>query len=224
MRELVSRYEHLTGTRASVDFASTNELLHRIRSGQAADVAILTAEAIARLIEAGVLVRGSEVDLALSFVGLAVRAGSPKPDIGSVRALTSALLRAESIVYSKVGASGQFFAALIQKLGIAEEINAKARIIPTGFTAELVAAGEAELAVQQISELMAVPGVDVVARLPAEVESGTMLSAGIFRGSDARKASVRLLELLSSSESAPVVRASGLEPVQRSTEIPTSQS
>jgi molybdate transport system substrate-binding protein len=151
MRELISRHEQLTGTVVTTDFVPTNALLNRIRSGEAADVAILTAEAIDQLIGEGVLAPGSRVDLALSSVGIAVRAGAPKPEIGSVDALKSALLKAESIAYSKIGASGVFFADLIQRLGIAKDVNAKARIIPSGFTAELVASGEAELAVQQAS-------------------------------------------------------------------------
>jgi len=215
MRELVSRHEQLTGTIVTTDFAPTNALLNRIRSGEAADVAVLTAEAIDRLTGEGVLVPGSRVDLALSAVGIAVRAGAPRPEIGSVEALKSALLKAESIAYSKIGASGVFFAALIQRLGIAEEVNAKATIIPSGFTAELVARGEAELAVQQVSELMVVPGVEVAARLPSEGQSSTTFSAGVFSASDQPEAAKRLVEILSSRESAPILRASGLDPVAR---------
>src|SRR5215212_784641 len=215
MRELVSRHEQLTGTIVTADFAPTNALLNRIRSGEAADIAILTAEAIDQLTGEGVLAPGSRVDLALSAVGLAVRAGAPRPEIGSVVTLKSALLEAESIAYSKIGASGVFFADLIQRLGIAKEVNAKARIIPSGFTAELVASGEAELAVQQVSELMMVPGIEVVARLPSEVQSVTTFSVGLFTGSAHREAATRLVEILSSRESIPILAASGLDPVAR---------
>src|SRR4051794_23945793 len=129
--------------------------------------------------------------------------------------LKSTLLKAESIAYSKIGASGVFFADLIQRLGIAEEVNAKARIIPSGFTAELVASGEAELAVQEVRELMVVPGIEVVARLPSDVQSVTTFSAGLFTGSAHREAAMCVLEILSSHESAPILRASGLDPVAR---------
>src|SRR5205085_436175 len=134
MQELIRRCERQVGAAVTADFAATNELLQRIGSGEPADIAILTAQAIDQLTDTGILMRGSRVDLALSFVGLAVRAGAPKPDISSVGALKSALLNAQSIAYSKVGASGVFFADLIRRLGIAEEINSKARIVPTGFT------------------------------------------------------------------------------------------
>src|SRR3954449_11332519 len=204
MRELVARHERLTGTIVTTDFAPTNALVNRIRSGEAADVAILTAGAVDQLTGEGVLVRGSRVDLALSAVGIAARAGASRLEIGSVDALKSALLKAESIAYSKIGASGVFFADLIQRLGIAEEVNAKARIIPSGFTAELVARGEAELAVQQVSELMVVPGVEVAARLPSEAQSVTTFSAGLFTGSAHREAAMRVMETLSSRDSAPI--------------------
>ena len=215
MGELVTRFEQLAGMAATVDFAPTNALLGRIRSVELADVAILTAEAIDQLTDAGVLVRGSRADLALSAVGIAVKAGAPGPDIGSVDALKSALLKAESIAYSKIGASGVFFADLIQRLGISNEVNAKARIIPSGFTAELVASGEAELAIQQVSELMMVPGVDVAARLPSEAQSITTFSAGMFTGTVHPEAAMRFVEILSSPESTSILRASGLDPVAR---------
>jgi molybdate transport system substrate-binding protein len=215
MGELVARFEQLTGMAATVDFAPTNALMGRIRSGELADVAILTAEAIDQLTDAGVLVRGSRADLALSAVGIAVKAGAPKPDIGSVDGLKSALLKAKSIAYSKLGASGVFFADLIQRLGIADEVNAKARIIPSGFTAELVASGEAELAIQQVSELMIVPGVDVAARLPSEAQSITTFSAGVFIGAAYPEAARRFVEILSSPESSSILGASGLDPVIR---------
>jgi molybdate transport system substrate-binding protein len=215
MGELVAQYEQLTGMAATVDFAPTNALLGRIHSGELADVAILTAEAIDQLTDTGVLVRGSRVDLALSAVGIAVKAGAPRPDIGSVDALKSALLKAESIAYSRIGASGVFFADLIQRLGILDEVNAKARIIPSGFTAELVASGAAELAIQQVSELMMVPGVDVAARLPSEAQSTTLFSAGVFTGAAYPEAARRFVEILSSPESSPILSASGLDPVIR---------
>src|SRR5215207_8820266 len=215
MGELVARFEQLTGMAATIDFAPTNALLGRIQSGEFADAAILTAEAIDQLTDCGVLVRESRADLALSAVGIAVKAGAHRPNIESVDALKSALLKAESIVYSRIGARGVFFADLIQRLGIADEVNAKARIIPSGFTAELVASGEAELAVQQVSELLAVSGVEVVGRLPPEIQSVTTFSAGLFIGSAHPEGAMRFAAMLSSRESAPILQASGLDPLHR---------
>ena len=125
----------------------------------------------------------SVADVAVSLVGVAVKAGAARPDISSVEALKAALLQAKSIAYSRIGASGVFFAELIQRLGIADEVNAKATVIPSGFTAELAARGEVELAVQQVSELMLVPGIDIVGPLPPGAESVTMFTAGVLAGS-----------------------------------------
>jgi molybdate transport system substrate-binding protein len=215
MRELVARYQQRARTSVMTDFAPTNALLDRIRSGEAGDLAILTAQAVDQLTDEGLLASGSRRDIALSSVGIAVRAGAPKPEIGSVEAFRSALLQAESIAYSRIGASGVFFADLIQRLGIAEEVNAKARIIPSGFTAELVASGETELAVQQVSELLAVSGIDVVGRLPPEIQSVTTFSAGLFPGSADPEGALRFAAMLSSRESAPILQASGLDPFHR---------
>jgi molybdate transport system substrate-binding protein len=214
MRELVARYQQRTGLIVMTDFAPTNALLQRIRSGEVGDLAILTAQAVDQLIDEGLLASGSRRDIALSSVGVAVRAGAPKPEIGSVEAFRSALLKAESIAYSKIGASGVFFADLIQRLGIAEEVNAKARIIPSGFTAELVANGEAELAVQQVSELLAVSGIEVAGRLPPEIQSVTTFSAGLFTGSSHSEVAMHFAEMVSSRESVSIILKSGLDPLQ----------
>ena len=118
-----------------------------------------------------------------------------------------------SIAYSRIGASGIFFARLIEQLGIADEVNAKATVIPSGFTAELAARGEVELAVQQVSELMVVPGVDVVGPLPIELQQPAMFSAGVFADSDEREGAARFVQFLTSAAAAPTLQAAGLEPV-----------
>ncbi len=213
MDELVARHRQQTGTIVQADFAPTNALSSRIRSGESGDLAILTAQAVDQLIDEGRLVPGSRTDIALSYVGIAVKAGARRPDIGSVEAFRSTLLDAKSIAYSRIGASGVFFADLIERLGIAAEVNAKARIIPSGFTAELVARGEVELAVQQLSELLAVPGIELAGRLPQEIESVTTFSAGVLTGSAQRESAMSFTAMLMSRESAPVLQASGLEPL-----------
>src|SRR6202171_1551460 len=121
-----------------------------LRRGEGADVVILTREALGDLARLGTVVAESCVDLARSFVGIAVKAGADHPDIATEAALRATLLGARAIAYSRIGASGIFFAHLIERLGIASEVNARARIIPSGLTAELLVSGEADLAVQQI--------------------------------------------------------------------------
>lgn len=209
---LIDDYGHATGTTIKCEFAPTNGLLARLAHGQNADVALLTRAALDALVEQGVIVPGSVVDIALSDVGIAVRAGAPKPDISSIDDLKRALLAARSIAYSKIGASGVFFAGLIERLGIAETVDAKAIIIPTGFTAELAAKGEAELAVQQVSELMMVPGIEVVGPLPPGAESVTMFSGGVLQGSKQREAGTAILAHLRSPPAQVALRAAGLRP------------
>jgi molybdate transport system substrate-binding protein len=209
---LMERYERVAGTKVELHFAPTNGLLARIAAGEAADIAILTRAAVDDLAAKGVLIPASVADVAVSLVGVAVKAGAAKPDIGSVDALKATLLAAKSICYSKIGASGVFFAGLIQRLGVADAVNAKATIIPSGFTAELAARGEVELAVQQVSELMQVPGIDVVGPLPPGAESVTMFSAGVLAASVQAEAALHLIAHLRSAAATQAFHAAGLQP------------
>lgn len=211
MPELARRFTARTGFPVAIRYEPTNALIERIRRGETVELAILTAEAVAELDGAGMA--AARRDVAVSRVGIAVRAGSAKPDVSRVDALRTTLLGARSIVYSQIGASGVFFAGLIARLGIAEEVNAKAIIIPKGFTAELVARGEAELAVQQISELMIVPGVEIAGALPDELGGAGLFSACVFRGSPRLDAAAALLAFLASEDAAAVLAATGLDPV-----------
>ena len=152
------------------------------------------------------------VDLARSYVGIAVKAGVVHPDIGSETALRATLLDARSVAYSRIGASGIFFAQLIEHLGVAAEVNARATIIPSGFTAERLVTDEADLAVQQISELKQVAGIEVVGPIPRELQTPAVFSAGLMTGSEKAGQADRLLHHLASAEVAPVLRKEGLEP------------
>ncbi|WP_029585888.1 substrate-binding domain-containing protein [Bradyrhizobium sp. URHD0069] len=212
VRSLAGRYQAAGGARIDADFAPTLGILDRLRSGEGADVVILTREALDDLAAQGIVVAESRLDLARSFVGIAVKAGADHPDIATEPALRAALLGARSVAYSRIGASGIFFAQLIERLGIAPEINARARIIPSGFTAELLVTGEAELAVQQISELKQVGGIEVVGAIPLELQTAAVFSAGRLAASKRVAQSDALLKYLASSEVAPLLRASGLEP------------
>jgi len=188
-------------------FAPTVALLERLRAGETADVVILTAKGIDDLIAEGVIRSGTRTDVALSFVGVAVKAGGAKPDIGSVAAFRAALLAARSVAYSKIGASGIFFAGLLDRLGIADSV--KTCVVPAGFTAERLVTGEADLAIQQISELMVVPGIEVVGPLPPDIQTVATFSAALLTPSSPAET---LLGFLTSPAIAPVLRRSGLEP------------
>jgi molybdate transport system substrate-binding protein len=211
VRSLAGRYQAELGTRIDADFAPTLGLLDRLRGGEAADVVILTREGLDELASEGTVVADSRVDLARSYVGIAVKAGADHPDIATESTLSATLLGAR-VAYSRIGASGIFFAQLIERMCIASEVNAKARIIPSGFTAERLVTGDADLAVQQISELKQVAGVEIVGPIPLHLQSPAVFSGGRLAASKRVVQADELLKYLASPEAAPVLRASGLEP------------
>jgi molybdate transport system substrate-binding protein len=212
VQSLAGQYLAASGVRIDADFAPTLALLERMRRGEVADVVILTREGLAELAREGSVVAASCVDLARSYVGIAVKAGAAHPDIATEPALRAALLAARSVAYSRLGASGILFAQLIERLGIASDINARAVIIPQGFTAERLVTGEADLAVQQISELKQIAGIEVVGGIPRELQTPAVFSAGRMAASDKVAPSDQLLRFLASKDVAPVLRESGLEP------------
>ncbi|MCS3725703.1 substrate-binding domain-containing protein [Bradyrhizobium betae] len=212
MRSLSSAFESATGIHVDADFAPTLALLKRLRDGEAADLVILTREGLDEMIGEGRVVAGSAADLARSYVGIAVRAGQAHPDIATEAALRKALLAARSVAYSRLGASGVYFARLIQQWGIAAEINATATVVQQGFTAERLVSGEADLAVQQISELKQVEGIEVVGPIPLDLQTPAVFSAGLMTNAQHAEAADRLLRYLASPEVVPVLRQSGLEP------------
>jgi molybdate transport system substrate-binding protein len=212
LREIEPRFAQarLATTMLEVALLPSAVWMERIRGGATADVAILLADSIDALAAAGILRQG-RTDLARSLVGIAVRAGAPRPDISSVDAFVATMRAAKSVALSGAGASGLYFAALLPRLGIADEVMAKATVIPSGFTGELVRRGEAEIAVQQVSELKAVPGIDIVGTLPAGIEGVSVFSAGIFAGSGRKEEAEALIGMLAAEEAGAIYAANGLE-------------
>jgi molybdate transport system substrate-binding protein len=185
--------------------------MERIRNGETADAAVLAGPVMDKVIAAGVIARASLVGIARCGIGVAVRAGARRPDIGSVAAFKRALFDAQTVAYTETGVSGIYFAGLLERLGIAREITAKARTRPGGLIGELVACGEAEIAVQQIPELVAVPGIDIVGPLPPELQNITVVSAGVFVDSQQRAATRAFLEFLTRPDNARVYADLGFE-------------
>jgi len=192
-------------------YDSSVALMRRIAAGETADVAVITAEAVDDLIRQRKV--GKRVDLSRSFVGLAVAKGAPKPDISTPEKFRQAMLAAKSIARSKTGASGLYFAGLIERLGLAEALVGK-MIVRDGIVGKIAASGEAELAVQQVSELMQADGVDIVGPLPAELQSVTVFSAGVFTDAGNPGAAQAFVDELASPASAALIRRKGMEPVQ----------
>jgi molybdate transport system substrate-binding protein len=207
-------FERQSRHRLDVRYESSNALMRRIADRERADLAIMTDAAIAALTTQGKIAAGSRADLALSRVGLGVRAGAPKPDISTIDGFMRALREARSIAYTQTGASGIHFASVIQRLGIADEVNRKARV-QDGFSGALAVAGEVELAVQQLSELAAVEGLEIIGPIPEELQQVTTFSAGVFADAAQPDAARALIAFLASAAVAPEMRARGLEPIDR---------
>ncbi len=186
----------------------------RLARGEWADVLILAGSALDALIRQGRAVEGSRVDLAESRIGFAVRAGAPKPDMGSVEAVRRALLEANSIAYS-ASASGVYFSSeMVRRLGVADEVLPKSRRILSERVGSVVARGDAELGLQQLSELLPIPGIEPLGPLPPELQRVTVFSAGIAAGSQQPDAARDLIRFLASPDAAEAVRATGLDPMR----------
>jgi molybdate transport system substrate-binding protein len=211
LTEVVADFLARTGLAVAAGYKSTNAQLLAISQGATADMAIITRPAIDQLVGAGKIVAGSAADIAQSGVGLAVRAGAPKPDIATVEAFKRTLLAAKSIAFSRIGASGIHFGEVIERLGIAAEVRRKA-IIGDSYVGEIAARGEAELAVQQISELMPVAGIDIVGPLPGDLQKISVFSAGIFTAARNPAGAAKLIAYLALPELAPILIRKGLSP------------
>jgi len=215
--ELIPQLERVTKgkivTAATSMGTGPDSIPSRLQRGEAVDVVIVAEAALEQLIEAGRVVADSRVDLARSGIGMVVRAGARKPDISSVEALRRTLLEAKSIAYS-ASVSGLYLSTeLFQRLGIADQVMGKSRRIERERVGAVVARGEAEIGFQQISELLAVPGLDYVGPLPPEVQRVTVVSAGVTVGSKNPHAARALIRFLASPEAAGTVTKSGLEPI-----------
>jgi molybdate transport system substrate-binding protein len=194
-----------------VEFHATQALLKEIADGKSADVVILTAEGIDTLMNDGRLVAGSRLDLGRSGVGLAVRKGAPKPRIASLQELKATLLAAESVAHSKQGASGIYFAGLLERLQLADKLK-KRIIVEKGPVAARVASGEAALGAQLLCELAPVPGIDIIGPLPAEVQTYYAFSAAVMKSSKQPNQARAFLEFLRTEPVRAAMKKNLLEP------------
>lgn len=217
---LIPRLEQLTGkklvTAATSIGTGENSIPNRLRRRESVDVVIVADTVLRGFIKEGLIVADSYTPLARSAIGMAMRKGAPKPDIGTVDALTSTLLQAQSIAYS-ASVSGEYLTnELLQRLGIADRVLPKCRRVEGGErVGAVIARGEAEIGFQQISELLPVPGIDHITPLPPEVQKLSIFSAGVAAttsDSDAARAVIAFLSSLDASES---IKNSGLEPIEK---------
>jgi molybdate transport system substrate-binding protein len=211
---LVPSFEKQTGHKVSVDNATAGVLAKRIAGGEAFDVAIITPKVLADLAQKGRIAAGSRTDLAKVGMGVAVKAGTPVPDIATVEAFKHALLAARSVAYIDPragGSSGIYFDGLLVRLGIADQIRPKARLKQGGHVADLVVSGEAEIGVHQISEIVPVQGAVLAGPLPAEVQNYTTYSAALGTAAKDTAAAKALIDHLAGPAAAPVLKARGME-------------
>lgn len=212
--EFVRASGNTVATAAGPSMGATPQAIpNRLRRGEPADVVIMVGDALDELVKQGKVVVGSRVDLARSYIGMAVRAGAPKPDISSVDALKRTLLAAKSIAYSDSASGVYLSTVLFPRLGIADQIKDKARMIPAEPIGGVVARGEAEIGFQQLSELKPIPGIEIVGPLPPEAQKLTVFAAGIVTGAKEPQAGAALIAFLASPAAAVAISNSGMEPV-----------
>lgn len=216
--EVAPQFEKNAQTRVATAFGASmggapDSIPSRLDRGEPADVVILAREALDDLVKRGKVVAGSQVDLVRSSIGMAVRAGAPKPDISSVEALKQTLLAAKTIAYS-ASASGVYLSTeLFPRLGIADELRSKSRRIESERVGAVVARGDADIGFQQISELLPIRGIEIVGPLPPGAQRVTVFSAGIAAGARNVDGAKALIRFLSSPVTVPAMTRTGLEPV-----------
>jgi molybdate transport system substrate-binding protein len=209
LEEVTPAFERANGVTVTRVYDSSIALMKRIAAGETGDAAVFTAGAIDELIAQDKI--ADRTDLTRSFVGIAVRKGAPRPDISTPEAFKKTMLAAKSIARSETGASGLYFASLIARLGLADALNPKI-IVQDGIVGRIAARGEAEIAVQQISELMQADGIDIVGPLPDELQSTTVFSGGVFKGSSVADLAKAFVAHLAAPEFAAMIRLKGMEP------------
>lgn len=216
--ELAPQFQAASGKSLTASFGPSVQIEKRLNEGEPTDVAVLTAAAAKDMMACGKVLPGSLADIARSSLGVAVRRGAPRPDLSSVEAFKRALLAAQSVAVSRpvgAGLSGAHMAKIFQDLGIAEAMEAKASYGTggvSGLVGLIIERGEAEIGVQQIAELKAVPGIDFVGPLPAELQAVTPFVAAIPANALDKEGGRTLIDFLTTPEARGVIRAKGLEP------------
>lgn len=218
LKVLKTAYEAQSTHTLALSFGSSmggasDSIPARLDRGEEFDVVILAAPALEKLATAGFVESKTQTNLVASVIGAAVKAGAPKPDISTVEALKKTLLDAQSVAYS-ASASGTYLSTvLFEKLGVAERMSQTAKKIYSERVGTVIARGEAELGFQQVSELVSIPGIDLIGEIPAELQLTTIFSAGITKNTKEEEAAKDLIKFLASPEAAPTIQKAGLKPL-----------
>ena len=208
---LAPAWEKATGNRVTMTADSAKAMVARIQAGETGDAVILGSGALKELAGAGVVIDSSRRPFARARVGVGVRRGFPKPDIGSVDSLRQSLLAAKSVAHTVHGASGMYIPVLFEKLGIAEQMKAKTVTRPGGYIGSVVVAGEADLALQQLPELLAVEGLELVGPIPDAVQKTLETASGIVAASPHAAIAQAMLDYFARPEHLAVYAEKGLE-------------
>lgn len=210
MVDIVPLFERASGVKVEIEFRLTSVLQKEIEAGAVFDVALLPRPELDALAHVARISADATADVTRSTVGLAVRTGAAKPDIGTVAAFKRALLDAQSIAYSD-GPSGAYIAALLERLGIGAEMKPKTKLTSRPV-AEIVAEGEAELGMQQVVAILPIKGAELVGPLPNELQNVIIYAAGIAPGTGDPAAARSFLEFMRTDEAQRLIRAKGMEP------------
>jgi molybdate transport system substrate-binding protein len=209
---LAGEFEKASGHKVTLLWGGTEAITKRMTDGQAADIVLIAAPNIERLIALGKLSPGSRADFAKTGVGVAVRAGLPKPDVSSTDALKKAVLEAKSVAYS-TGPSGFYIVELLKKLGISEQVKEKVKQPASGTQiAEMLARGDADLGFQQVSELVHAKGIDYVGPLPAEIQHVTIYALALTANAAAPEPAKTLIAFMTTAAAVEPIKKMGLEP------------
>jgi molybdate transport system substrate-binding protein len=214
LEQLAPAFEKATEHKLAITFGATNPLKADIeKGGTAFDLTLLGAEAVDDLVAKGKLTAATRTVLAKSGAGVAVRKGAPKPDISTVEAFKNALLNAKSVAYVEQGATGVYLKALLPRLGIAEAIQPKLKLLPPeNPAAKAIANGEAEIGMTQISEILPYAGAELVGPLPADIQLTSSFGGAVAKNAAQPEAAAALLKFLRGPEAAAVIKAKGLDP------------
>jgi molybdenum ABC transporter, periplasmic molybdate-binding protein len=212
MEELAPQFERATHHKVVVRYGLAARLKQEIEAGEVFDLAILTPAAIDDLIKERKVAAGSRTILARSGLGIVIRAGAPRRDITTVEAFRRSLLGTKSIAYAKEGASGVAFAALVQRLGIADDLKAKSKLTATGEeVGEAVVRGEAEFGVLPVSEILPIRGAELLGAFPADAQNYIVMVAAVSGGAQENNAARDLIKFFTAPAALPVINAKGME-------------
>jgi molybdate transport system substrate-binding protein len=216
MEKILPEYKRATGQSVSIEYEESAVIRQQIASGKVFDIAILVPQVIDDLIKSGQVKAGTQINVAKTSLGIGIRSGAPKRDVGTAEAVKETLLSARSITFSKVGSATPKIEKMIDSLGIANVINPRIVRTDLGRPADAVGAGKVDLVIAPASAIVSVRGVDFLGLLPAQFQDSVVFTAGIGARSERPDRAKALVEFIRSSKSSAILQASGMEPAETS--------